>query len=155
MTRRAPQNGFQQTDSFLGQPITGKEINIGQRLSDELLCFVIELSIGGISRRLSLDFGRLYFRRQFGSSLLYQFDWRGCLIFVFVMRCYRSLFLNGVAQFAKNCVQLALGSIAFRLSSDKLLIDFFRALKLLGTGKSVAEMGEGIGQAEGITCASV
>ncbi len=95
VTRRTPQNGFQQTDSFLGQPITGKEIDIGQRLSDELLRFVIEIGIGGISRRLSLDSRRLYFRRQFGSSLFYQFNWQSSFfLFLFMLGCCGSFFLD-------------------------------------------------------------
>ena len=142
MARRAPQNSFQQTNGFLRQPITGKEVDIGERLGDKFLRFVIELGICRISRGLSLDLRCFRVRRQLGSSLLHQFDWQRCFFFMLAMLCYRSLFFNVVAQFAKNCVQLALGGIAVRLLSDKFFVDFLRALILLSAGKSVAQVSE-------------
>src|SRR5260370_21767964 len=60
-----------------------------------------------------------------------------------------------MAQLAQNFVELALGSIAVWLTGDKLLVNFFGAVILLRSCKSVAQVSESVRKAEGIAGAFV
>src|SRR5580704_7587653 len=46
VARRATQNGFQEADGFLREPVAGEQVDIGEGLGDELLGLFVKRRLG-------------------------------------------------------------------------------------------------------------
>src|ERR1700674_125111 len=151
----AAQNRFEETDRLLRKPVTGEEIDVGERLGDEFLCFLVErwLRCGSFGLRVHLGGGLLDGRPNFGGFRLRQFRRKRYFGNRRELLWFR--FRRKKSELAQNAIEFALGGIALRLAVDELFENFFGALQLACGGKSITQLRESVGKAERIARAAV
>src|SRR6266700_1405642 len=151
VARRAAQNGLKQTNGFLRESVAGEQVDVGERLRDELLCLFVERRLGGRDWKLGCYFGSEFFLidGQLGSRGL-----ENLCLQVFLGKLLRFT-RRQEPHFAEHAIEFALCRIALRIAIEKLFESLLCSVPLMSGNQGIPQMRQRVGQTEGIACASV